>query len=123
MSALALALHHGKNADNQLFSLARLENPTTDHLATNSLGPGVTNQRRDQLHADPTFVFQFACPWDNIGGMLTHPTIITLPDGTDVVIGNFSDTLGEPVSVHLLLWPLKVSLPLWSIRAMLMPWA
>ena len=98
MSARILALRRGKSADNQRFSHARSQNDQVSRLLLDTLGAGVNLERRSQIFGDPGNVHQFALIWDDVVGMFTHPVVTPVGDGTNVVLGNFTSTIGAPCS-------------------------
>ncbi|CAB9530401.1 unknown protein [Seminavis robusta] len=63
--------------------------------------PGMNNNHRQQVLGDPNNASQFACVWNAKVGILTCPVIITLDNGDPVVVGDFTDTIGEPFAVSL----------------------
>ena len=96
-----LAINRGKTGPNQSFSKVRLADDAATTLLLSALGPDTSEQRRQQLFGDPTYVYQFAYPWDDRIGMITRPSITPLGDDRDVVVGSFTDTIGEPFPVRL----------------------
>lgn len=97
MSRLA-TISRGRCAENQRFSAVQPYSADVAQVLIEAVGPTANGPRRDQILGDPTVVSQFVMAWDTNLGFLTRPRIIT--DGT-FVIGNFTDTLGEPHPVSM----------------------
>ena len=105
MTTRVLALRRGKNGDTQKFSLARPPSAPGITLLEETLGPGINISRRHQILGDSSNVHQFACLWGTSLGFLTRPTIVTVGNGDTLVIGNFTDSIGEPYPVSI---PLEI---------------
>ena len=105
LSARVLALNRGKTGEVQRFSAARRPDPGSANLILEALEETTNPQRRNQILNDPQNCFQYACRWGDSVGMLTRPMIVTTggDNPTTVVLGSFSDTIGQsfPVSVRL----------------------
>jgi hypothetical protein len=95
MTTRIIALRRGKTGDIQSFSLARPANPTVTDVLSTTLG-GVNQAFRTQVLGDPANVHQFACVFGDSLGLFTRPTVIPNGTGGFNVLGNFTDTLGEP---------------------------
>ena len=101
MSTRLLSLRRGKTGTVQNFSLARGADPPGVALLAETLRPTINSARRAQILGDVTNVHQFACVFGGTLGFLTRPQIVTLEGGDTVVLGNFTDTIGEPVPVSV----------------------
>ena len=101
MTSRLLAINRGKTGPNQSFSLVRPADPSASDLLLGALGSDSNEQRRQQLFGDPTYVFQFAYPWDDVVGLVTRPRITPTGAGPDTVIGHWSDAIGEPSPIRL----------------------
>jgi hypothetical protein len=99
MTSRQLSLRRGKTGDVQKFSASRLSAAADIRLLEETLGSGINNSRRHQILSDPNNVQQFACLWGESIGFLTRPVITTSASGDTVVLGNFTDTIGEPLPV------------------------
>lgn len=102
MTSRILALRRGKTGDVQHFSKARPANPAAVTLLNATLG-GVNQAFRTQVLSDPNNVYQFICSFGDKVGFFTRPTIIPDGNGGFQVLGNFTDSIGEPL-------PLMVSM-------------
>ena len=103
MSARLLAVRRGKVGENQSFSRARDPVPATNRLIQDALGPTANVEVRRQLFGDPGSVCQFAICWGQSVGFLTRPRVVDRPvgDGGPIVVGHFTDTIGEPCPVSV----------------------
>jgi hypothetical protein len=98
MSSRLLALRRGKTGDTQRFSQSRPFNHDQAALVQTTVGPGLSFPVRSQVLMDPGTVQQFACILGGVFGFFTRPKFVPAPDGTGtLVVGNFTDTIGEPV--------------------------
>ncbi|CAB9526588.1 hypothetical protein SEMRO_1852_G301700.1 [Seminavis robusta] len=103
MSARQLSLSRGKNGPVQAFSTSRAVDPVVAQLLQRTLQPGMNTNHRQQVLSDPGNVFQFACVWNEKVGLITRPTIVTNSQGAAMVVGDFTDSIGEP---HIAQMPL-----------------
>jgi hypothetical protein len=105
MSSRQLSLSRGKAGSVQRFSLANLPDGPKALLVRSTYGTGMSEACRAQILADPNNCSQFLCHYGDSFGFLTRPTIsaTTTLDGDQLVVGSFSDTLGQvyPVSFPL----------------------
>ena len=99
MSARDLALRLGKTGPNQSFSAARPPNQEVSAILVRTLQPGMNNNHRQQALADPSNVFQFACVWSSCVGFFTRPRIVHQDGADPLVVGHFTDTIGQPFPV------------------------
>lgn len=99
MNSRMLSLRRGKTGDVQNFSRARTADDTTRRLLESTLGADLNAAHRRQILDDPSNVHQFACVFGSVVGFLTRPTMMVDDDGDTLVVGNFTDTIGEPMSV------------------------
>jgi hypothetical protein len=105
MTSRQLSLSRGKAGITQRFSLAHLPDAPKVLLVRSTYGTGMSEARRTQILADPNYCSQFLCRYGDSFGFLTRPIIsaTTTEDGGQLVVGSFSDTLGQvyPVSLPL----------------------
>ena len=105
MSIRALSLRRDKGGVTQHFSRSATANPSKITLVQDTLTDGVTTARHSQIWADPTNCSQFACSWRNSFGFFTRLIVSehVSKDGSQWMIGSFTDTLGRvfPVAVPL----------------------
>ena len=99
MTSRQISLRRGKTGAVQRFSLARPTDEASSSLLAETLKPGINHSRRHQILGDPSKVHQFACIWGSKVGFFTKPVITTATDGSTLVAGNFTDSLGEPYPV------------------------
>jgi hypothetical protein len=98
-----LAIQRGKKQDTQSFSSACPINPDTEALLEETLKPSIDVARRFQILHDIKKVTQFSLVWGDRIGYLTRPTLYTGDDNVTVVVGSFSDVIGQalPVAIPL----------------------
>jgi hypothetical protein len=98
-----LAIQRGKKQDTQSFSSARPIDPDTEALLEETLKPSIDVAHRFQILHDIKKVTQFSLVWGDRIGYLTRPTLYTGDDNVTVVVGSFSDVIGQalPVAIPL----------------------
>jgi hypothetical protein len=98
-----LAIQRGKKQDTQSFSSARPIDPDIEALLEETLKPSIDVARRFQILHDIKKVTQFSLVWGDRIGYLTRPTLYTGDDNVTVVVGSFSDVIGQalPVAIPL----------------------
>jgi hypothetical protein len=103
MTSRVLALCRGKTGDVQNFSYSRPLDPVKDLLLRGTLGKSMNTHRRTQILNDPMNCYQFLCRWGDTVGFFTRPSIESTDAGATVVVGSFTDTIGQvfPFSVPL----------------------
>jgi hypothetical protein len=101
MSSRLLSLRRGKTGDVQSFSRARPADPAMVALIQSTFGPGINDVLRMQILSDPANVHQFACTFGDTFGFFTRPTVVNAPNGDMIVVGSFTDTIGEPVPCYV----------------------
>lgn len=97
MSSRILALRRGKTGEVQSFSQARPFDPAVVDLVQSTVSLGINPALRTQVLSDPANVHQFACAFGDTFGFFTRPAIVAGDGGAMIVVGNFTDTLGEPL--------------------------
>ena len=105
MTTRLIALRRGKTGETQRFSEARPADPAKIALLQSTVVEVINHDLRSQILADPLNCFRFACRWGDDVGFLTRPKLVT-PEGDNpapIVLGSFSDTIGQacPVSLSL----------------------
>ena len=100
MTTRVRTIQRGKVVPNQRFSAVRPIRDATFRTLLDVLSPTVNAQRRTQILGDPTYCHQFAYVWGRAVGFVTRPRI-TDHDGNVIVVGNFTDTIGEPCPISL----------------------
>jgi hypothetical protein len=98
-----LAIQWGKKQNTQFFSSACPIDPDTEVLLEEMLKLSIDVAHCFQILHDITKVTQFSLVWGDHIGYLTQPTLYTGDDNVTVIIGSFSDIMGQalPVAIPL----------------------
>ena len=102
-SRLLASIRKGKTGDVQQFSKVKTRSDQVESRLLETFRSSISDRSRTQILFDTTLVTQVVILYDGAVGMLTRPIIVEPPNDEPVVVGSFSDTIGQvyPMSIPL----------------------
>ena len=103
MTSRLLAIRKGKTGDIQQFSKVKTRSDQVESRLLETFRSTISDRSRTQILFDTTLVTQVAVVYDGSVGFLTRPIIVEPPNDEPVVVGSFSNTIGQvyPMSIPL----------------------